>query len=348
MQAWTKKFVPRFLFVFVTKILYYKLNKRGKRKIILKKKEKVMNMLKQNNSKINIIVIVGPTASGKSDFAVNLALEIKSGKSDANKYVKQECIIISADSRQIYRHLDIGSGKITKEEMQDVTHFGLDIAEADQKFTVNDWLIYAEKKIQDATDENKIPIICGGTGLYIDALLYGITDNPAPDYNFRLEYKDKNLEEIKSEIKSINLEFWNGLNNSEQNNKSRLIRKLEILKSNQDFINQNHSRMLKYNILKFVMLAPGLSILEKKINLRLEKRLENNLLVDEVKNLLEKKIYTKERLISFGLEYKYVTQFLLGEIDKESMIDILRLKIFQYAKKQIAWNKRYFYIEKTN
>ena len=106
-------------------------------------------------------------------------------------------------------------------------------------------------------------------------------------------------------------------------------------------------------ILKFIILKPNLETLQEKIKLRLEKRLEVNTknnaeeknLISEVKNLLENNIYTKERLISFGLEYKYVTQYILGEINYEDMVKILKLKIFQYAKRQIAWNKRYSELE---
>lgn len=301
-------------------------------------------MLKQEDSKINIIVIVGPTASGKSDLAVDLALNIKLGSSNVNNYIKQECVIISADSRQIYEHLDIGSGKITKEEMKGVIHYGLGCASPTQNFTAADWMNYSQEKIIEINNENKIPIICGGTGLYIDALLYGITDNPAPDHDFRLKYKDKNLEYIQGEIKIINPEYWNTLNNSEQNNRHRLIRKLEILKLSNNKTNLEHNRELKYNILKFVILKPELSILQEKINLRLEKRLKNIIL--EIKNLLDNNIYTTERLLSFGLEYKYVTKFLLGEINYKDMTEALKLKIFKYAKRQIAWNKRYTSLER--
>ncbi len=325
----------------------------------------------KDNALKNIIVIAGPTASGKSDYAVNLALEISDGKSVLNNYTKQECVIISADSRQIYEYLDIGSGKITETEMKGVTHYGLGVAQPIQNFTAANWLSYAEEKILEITNENKIPIICGGTGLYIDALLYGITDNPAPDFEYRKELQNKTLLEIQEGIKSINLELFNNLNNSEQNNRARLIRKLEILiknqknfkskflnnssetENNQNLINQNHSRELKYNILKFIILKPELNILQEKINLRLEKRLEvnaknnteENNLVSEVKNLLENNIYTKERLISFGLEYKYVTQYILGEITYKNMCENIILKSLQYAKRQIAWNKRYSGLE---
>lgn len=318
----------------------------------------------KNNALKDIIIVTGPTASGKSDYAVNLALDINIGNNILTNHVKKECVIISADSRQIYKHLDIGSGKITRDETQNVKHFGLDIASPTQNFTAANWLDYAKEKIIEINNENKIPIICGGTGLYIDALLYGITDNPAPDFKNREILKSKDLLEIQNEIKSINLEYWNTLNNSEQNNRHRLIRKLEILKINSSKLNQNnletknkinleHNRELKYNILKFIILKPNLEILQEKINLRLKKRLEvntkNNIeennLISEVKNLLENNIYTKERLISFGLEYKYVTQYILGEINYEDMVKILKLKIFQYAKRQIAWNKRYSELE---
>jgi tRNA dimethylallyltransferase len=303
----------------------------------------------KDDSLQDIIIVTGPTASGKSDHAVNLALDIGLGKSLLTNYIKKECAIISADSRQVYVGLDIGSGKITKSEMKEVVHYGLGVAQPIETFTAADWLKYAEEKIIEITNENKIPIICGGTGLYIDALLYGLTDNPAPDFAFRKEYENKTLLEIQNNIKSINLEFFNNLNNSEQNNKARLIRKLEVLKLSNNKTNLEHNRELKYNILEFIILNPELNILEEKIKLRLENRLKVNPenpnkesdLVLEVRNLLEKNIYTKERLLSFGLEYKYVTMYIMSEITYENMRVNIILKSMQYAKRQISWNKRY-------
>ena len=388
-----------------------------------------------------IIIVIGPTASGKSDLAVKIAKEIQetgyatiekldSGNKIYKKvfFDKKECVIISADSRQIYKYLDIGSGKITKEEMQNIQHFGLDIVEpkynlikdiankstlemknenelnAEKKdeeknkiemyenFTAADWLRYATDKIGNIINENKIPIICGGTGLYIDALLYGLDNNPEPDYIFRKTLENKTTEEIKDMIKEKlaeqdDLDYFYNLNNSEQNNRNRLIRKLELLNSghkiknnleinatrsgdSDDELNTNLNsgkRILKYNP-EFIILEPELDILQEKIKLRLEKRLglnekENNInnnaasyacgkeseknrinsspLISEIQDMLEDKKVDPKWLMSLGLEYKYVTAYVLGQIGFEEMINILNIKIFQYAKRQIKWNRRY-------
>ena len=363
-----------------------------------------------------IIIVIGPTASGKSDLAVKIAKEIQetgyatiekldSGNKIYKKvfFDKKECVIISADSRQIYKHLDIGSGKITREEMQNVQHFGLDIVEPRsikedkeietyKNFTAADWLRYATDNIDSIINENKIPIICGGTGLYVDALLYGLDDNPEPDYIFRKTLENKTTEEIKDMMKEKlaeqdDLDYFYNLNNSEQNNRNRLIRKLELLNSghkiknnleinatrsgdSDDELNTNLNsgkRILKYNP-EFIILEPELNILQEKIKLRLEKRLglnekENNInnnaasyacgkeseknrinsspLISEIQDMLEDKKVDPKWLMSLGLEYKYVTAYVLGQIGFEEMINILNIKIFQYAKRQIKWNRRY-------
>ena len=342
-----------------------------------------------------IIIVIGPTASGKSDLAVKIAKEIQetgyatiekldSGNKIYKKvfFDKKECVIISADSRQIYKHLDIGSGKITREEMQNVQHFGLDIVEPRsikedkeietyKNFTAADWLRYATDNIDSIINENKIPIICGGTGLYVDALLYGLDDNPEPDYIFRKTLENKTTEEIKNLIKEKlekenDLDYFYNLNNSEQNNRNRLIRKLELLNSGHKIKNtdlDNSKRTLRYDV-EFIILEPELDILQEKIKLRLEKRLrlnekENNInnsaasyacgkesinsspLISEIQDLIENKKVDPEWLMSLGLEYKYVTEYVLGQISFEGMLNILNIKIFQYAKRQIKWNRRY-------
>ncbi len=389
----------------------------------------MQNVNKNDNEKdlAKIIIVIGPTASGKSDLAVSIAKEIQETgyatieKLDSRNKIykkvffdKKECVIISADSRQIYKHLDIGSGKITKEEMQNIQHFGLDIVEpkynlieniankstlemrnenelnAEKKdeeknkieiyknFTAADWLRYATDKIDNIINENKIPIICGGTGLYVDALLYGLDDNPEPDYIFRKTLENKTTEDIKDMIKEKlaeqdDLDYFYNLNNSEQNNRNRLIRKLELLNSGHKIKNtdlDNSKRTLRYNA-EFIILEPELDTLQEKIKLRLEKRLglnekENNInnsaasvacgreseknlieninsspLISEIKGLIENKKADPKWLMSLGLEYKYVTEYVLGQISFEEMVDILNIKIFQYAKRQIKWNRRY-------
>ena len=294
-------------------------------------------------SKNKILIILGSTASGKSDLAVKIAKD-RNGE------------IISADSRQVYKYLNIGSGKITKEEMQNINHYGIDITSPkynnekynnteyndDYKlFTAGDWLSYTENKITEIINKNKLPIICGGTGMYIDALLYGLENNPGPDYELREKMKNKSLLEIQELLKNKNPNYFSSLNNSEKNNKNRLIRKLEL----ENVIYKK--RELKYDI-EMIIINKDLKELKEKITQRLDKRLENDLLINEVKDLIYNKNIDINWLISLGLEYKYVTEYILQKINYQEMKDELISKIFQYAKRQITWNKKYKDLAKDN
>lgn len=284
-----------------------------------------------------IKIIIGSTATGKSDYAVELAKKINGE-------------IISSDSRQIYKGLDIGSGKITKEEMQNIKHYGLDIANLEEKYTAVDWMNYAKEKIEEIYKKDKTPIICGGTGMYIDSLLYGVQDNPKPDYENREILKNKTLEEIQNILKQKNIEYFNTLNNSEKNNKARLIRKLEL----DNFENTPTENRTPLYEAEIIILERDREDLKKKIEKRLFKRLENEDLINEIKNLIKeneedqtKKEKRVEWLLSLGLEYKYVTKYLLGLIDHNEMTEKLKTKIYQYAKRQITWNKRYINLKNT-
>jgi tRNA dimethylallyltransferase len=185
---------------------------------------------------------------------------------------------------------------------------------------VANWLKYAEEKIIEIRNKNKTPIICGGTGLYIDALLYGITDNPSPNLEIRKELEKINIDTqiskqekiiiLQNIIKNLNLEYFISLNNSEKNNTERLIRKIEILKQNNNTININHEKVLRYDV-NFILIDPDIDTLKNNIKIRLEKRLypvgdfaksENYNLIDEVKNLIENKKVDPEWLQSLGLQ----------------------------------------------
>ena len=292
-----------------------------------------MNIIQHKLNKI--LIILGPTASGKSDLAVQIAREMNGE-------------IISADSRQIYKYLDIGSGKITIDEMRNINHYGLDIAEPkynrdnDYKlFTAIDWLTYTEARIAEIINKGKLPIICGGTGMYINTLIYGVYDNPGPNYELRSVWQERSLIEIQNMLIEKNNDYFQSLNNSEKNNKNRLIRKLELE-------NYNYKdRDLRYDI-EMIIINKDLSELKDRIIRRLDNRLEGDLLINEVKNLIYNKNINKEWLLSLGLEYKYVTLYILGEIDYNQMRESLINKIYQYAKRQITWNKQYDRNNKIN
>lgn len=305
-------------------------------------------MTKNNQEKSKIIVVLGPTASGKSDYAIKLAKKIQGE-------------IISTDSRQIYKHLNIGSAKITKKEMQGIIHYCLDIVDpvkvsqkylkTPQSFSARDYLKYANQAIKEILKKKKIPILCGGTGLYIEAILYGLPKNAKVNPKLRKALEKESLEKLLLRIKNLNQEKYQELinqeNPSERHNQRRLIRIIEILEnkklSKKEIQITPLSRKLKYNP-EFIFMDYDKPKLQEKIKLRLEKRLsakgKNNLL-NEVKYLRDKLKINDNWLISLGLEYKYVTLYLQNKITLESMQEEILSKSWQYAKRQITWNKRY-------
>lgn len=279
----------------------------------------------------DLVIIIGPTASGKTAAAIKLAKEIDGE-------------VISADSRQVYKYLDIGSGKVSREEMDNVPHHMLDIANPEERYTAMDWLNQTEEIIKEIKSRNKTPIVCGGTGLYIDALLYGLDSISVENLDQRRILQNMTLLDVQNILKdkvkdSDNPEYFNNLNNSEKNNKQRLIRKIEL--SNYNLIENSGNRKLNYNP-EIIILNPRKDELKSKIIDRVHKRLQpGSSMIEEVKDLIEKKGVSKEWLKSLGLEYKYVTMYLDGEINYDEMQELLITKIYQYAKRQNTWNKKY-------
>lgn len=274
--------------------------------------------------KTKIVVIVGPTAVGKSDFAVRYALE-NNGE------------IISADSRQVYKGLDIGTGKITKDEMKGVKHHLLDVAEPNEIFNVEKFRELASKAIEEMKSRNKLPIICGGTGFYIDSLVKNITYPDVPhDRDLRNELESKNAEELLEILNKLDSEYVNKLNNSEKNNKQRLIRSIEIAKSVGKIpaIDKVES---PYDV-KWIGLNSPLPRLKERIHNRLIRRLESGM-INEVIDLHNNGMKF-ERMEELGLEYRYISRFLNGRMNEEEMIKELESEIFKYAKRQLVWFKR--------
>lgn len=271
--------------------------------------------------KDKIIVVCGPTATGKSDKAVELALE-HTGE------------IISADSRQVYKGLDIGSGKITQEEMKGVPHYLLDVADPKEIFSVEDFVKLGEQAISKILKKGKLPIICGGTGFYIDALIYG-TQFPAVPANttLRKELEKYSLEELQTRLQELDSDRYAVL---DINNPVRLIRAIEIATAlgKVPQIQQEN----KYNV-EFIYLDFPKEVLVKRIATRLYKRLEIGMLGEARK--LNKEGLSFDRMKQLGLEYRYMAMHLLGEISYEEMCNFIIVKSTQYAKRQRLWFKRY-------
>ncbi|HXK32179.1 MAG TPA: tRNA (adenosine(37)-N6)-dimethylallyltransferase MiaA [Candidatus Paceibacterota bacterium] len=269
-----------------------------------------------------LIVILGPTASGKSDLAVKIAKKIKAE-------------IISADSRQVYKGMDIGSGKITKKEMKGIPHHLLDVASPKKRFTVSQYQILAKKAINKVLKKGKIPILCGGSGFYIQAVIDGIAiPEVKPDYTLRMKFEKFTTEELFSKLKKLDTER---AKNIDKNNRRRLIRALEIAIKTKKPIPS-----LKKNPPTYPVLIIGIQKEKKELKKLIQKRLLRRLkqgMIEEVKKLHKSGI-SWERLEEFGLEYRFIAQYLQRKINYEETIERIQQESKQFVKRQITWFKK--------
>jgi tRNA dimethylallyltransferase len=273
------------------------------------------------NNKSKMIVILGPTASGKSDLAVALAL----------KYNGE---IISADSRQIYRNMDIGSGKITKKEMRGIPHYLLDIASPKTQLSVAHFQKQAQSAIKKILSKGKTPIICGGTGLYVDAIVDNqIFPNVKPNFKLRKKLEKLTIKELFAKLKKLDP---NRAKNIDKHNPRRLIRALEIVMISKKPVPKIQKHR-DYDVLKL-----GVKREQKQLNELIWKRLLKRLkgkMINEVKKLIKSGVSFK-RLYDFGLEYRWIGLYLQKKITKEEMIQGLYKAIKDFSKRQMTWFKR--------
>ncbi len=270
-----------------------------------------------------VIVILGPTATGKSDLAVEIA----------KKYNGE---VISADSRQVYKGLDIGTGKITKKEMRGVPHYLLDMVSPKKTFTVSDWKKAAEKAMKDITSRGKLPIICGGTGFYIDSVVSGIVlPEVAPNTELRKKLEKKTVIELHSMLKKIDPER---AENIDSKNPVRLIRAIEIAKAlgKVPALTKDTSNTA-YSFLQIGLTLPE-NELKEKIKIRLKSRLKKGMIA-EAENLHKAGLSFK-RMRELGLEYRYLADLISEKIDRKEFEMKLTTEIWQYVKRQITWFKR--------
>lgn len=274
--------------------------------------------------KIKVVIITGPTATGKSDFAVQYAL-------------KNNGEVISADSRQIYKGMNLGTGKITKFEMKGVKHHLLDIVKPNQQFNVAKFKKLAQKTIEEISNRGKLPIICGGTGFYIDAVINNtVYPNVPHNKKLRDELKDLTAEQLFLILQKLDENYVKKLNNSEKNNKQRLIRSIEIAKK-LGLVPKVQKEKTLYST-KWIGLNYPYEILKKRIHERLIRRIYLGM-IEEVKKLHDEGL-SWEKLDSFGLEYRYVSKYLQGKLSKDEMIKLLDTEICHYAKRQMVWFKK--------
>ena len=269
-------------------------------------------------NKPKLIVVAGTNASGKSALGVALA----------EKYNAE---IISADSRQVFRGFDLGSGKITPEEMRGVRHHLIDVCGAGDFFSMHDFQKLAYRAIEDILSRGKLPMIVGGTGLYIASVTDGyVMSDREPD----LAYRDA-LEKLETpELYRMLLEKIPDIQ-VDAKNRNRVMRILEKLHDGDDHLPHKDPR---YDCLKLGVTWDR-ETLKARIDERLEKRMRQGM-VDEVKSLLDNGA-SVEFMNKLGLEYRYITQYLTGEIASEAeMCDQLFLAIKRFAKRQMTWFRR--------
>lgn len=272
------------------------------------------------NKTNNLLTILGPTASGKTTLAANVAYKINGE-------------IISADSRQVYRNMNIGTGKDYKDYIinnQKINYHLIDIVDAGYKYNVYEFQKDFISAFQDINKRNKFPILCGGTGLYIEAVTKGYTLINVPvNAELRDEMELKSVDELTLILKS----YKKLHNTSDITTKKRIIRAIEI----ENYYILNEVDNSDYPEINNIFIGININVDKRRarISQRLNERL-NQGMIKEVETLLNSGI-SKDDLIYYGLEYKYITQFLIGEINYEAMIKQLEIAIHQFAKRQMTW-----------
>lgn len=291
-------------------------------------------------NKPKVIVICGPTASGKTALSIELAKKINGE-------------IVSADSMQIYKDMTIGTAKPTPEEMQGIQHYLIDCISPEHRYSVAEYKKDAENAIEKILKKGKIPIVVGGTGLYVDSLIYGIEYTETKiDQNYRKELEklveEKGLEYVYNKAKEIDPEAVQKIS---KNDKKRILRILEIYKETGKTKTQqeieSRKNEVKYDYKVFAINMER-QILYNRINKRVDIMIQNGL-IEEVQNLLKK--YKQFPTAMQGLGYKEVVQYLNKEYTKEEMIENIKMQTRRYAKRQLTWfrkNKQTIWLDGTN
>lgn len=277
-----------------------------------------------------MVILTGPTAVGKTALSIRLAKEINGA-------------VISADSMQVYRHMDIGSAKIRPEEMQGVKHYLIDILEPEEEFHVVRFVEEAKAALEEIYRNGQIPIIAGGTGFYIQALLYDINfDGQDCDADYRRELEqiaeEKGTEYLHQMLEEVDSESAKAIH---ANNTKRVIRALEFYHVSGKKISEHneteHQKESPYNFAYFV-LTDERERLYKRIEARVDAMMEEGLL-DEVR-LLKERGATKEMVSMQGLGYKEILAYLDGEISLEHAVYLIKRDTRHFAKRQLTWFRR--------
>ena len=290
---------------------------------------------------IDLICVLGPTASGKTRYAVRLAREINSLRAAGSDGTSEPAgaEIISADSRQVYRGMDIGTGKDLS-EYEEIPHHLMDIVDAGTKYNIFEYQRDFEKAYRDIVDRGGIPILCGGSGLYIEAATcgYSLPEVP-PDPELRAELEKKTDEELVAQLASLKPLH----NTTDYDSRKRLIRALEIA------IYEAEHPVQRTSLLPKNTYYIGTLVSRDERNARIDRRLDARLeegMVEEIRGLIDgthpalapdHEPVPAEDLIYYGLEYKFVTLYITGELTYEQMRTQLATAIHQFAKRQMTW-----------
>ncbi|QAA32919.1 tRNA (adenosine(37)-N6)-dimethylallyltransferase MiaA [Clostridium manihotivorum] len=289
--------------------------------------------------KKKLLVLGGPTAVGKTDISIKLA-----------KALNGE--IISADSMQIYKYMDIGSAKVTEEEMDGVKHYMIDVVHPSKEFSVSDFKDLAKGYIEDIYSRGKLPIIAGGTGLYIDSIICNLnfTDSKKDEQyrEYLTDLADKHGNDyIHSMLKEIDLESYNSIH---ANNRKRVIRALEVFKTTgkkfSEFKETESIYKCDYD-LHYYVLTMDRQKLYNRINMRVDIMLDNGL-IDECKKLMSMDL-TPEMQSMKGIGYKEILYYLQGKVSLEQAIEMIKQGSRNYAKRQLTWfrkDPRVVYLDK--
>ena len=286
--------------------------------------------MQKNLKKKKVVVICGPTASGKTALSIELAKQINGE-------------IVSCDSMQIYKDMNIGTAKPTKEEMGGIKHYLLDYVSPTQRYSVADYKADAKKAIKEILHNGKIPIIVGGTGLYVDSLIYEI-EYPNIEFdeeyrsNLEKEVRENGLNELYLQAKEIDPI---AIKKISCNDKKRILRILEIFnatgKTKTEVEIESRKNEPEYDYRVYALLWDR-NKLYNRINCRVDIMMEQGL-VEEVKNILKK--YDTFPTAMQGLGYKEVVQYLNGECTKEEMVEKIKQETRRYAKRQMTWFRKY-------
>lgn len=277
-----------------------------------------------------LVIIAGPTAVGKTDISIEVAKRLNGE-------------VVSADSMQIYKYLDIGSAKPTDEEMEDIKHYLIDEIDPREEFSVVQYRDLAKKYIDEIISKNKLPIVAGGTGLYVNSLIYEMDfSSTVSDKGIRekltKEYEKYGAEYLHDKLKEVDKESAERIH---QNNVKRVIRALEIFYTTGESIKDFSKDLVESKDYDVILI--GLNRDRKELYERINKRVDimfNSGLLDEVKKLVEIGLASDDISMK-GIGYKEVIGYLNNEYDLDRAIELVKRNTRRYAKRQLTWFKRY-------